>query len=220
MNDHWFHDDQARRSERGHHRGRRRDDHGFTPPIPPIPPVPPVPPIPPVMGFPPGWPLGGHGPHQGRRPRMRRGDVRSAILGLLTEEPRNGYQLIQELAARSGGMWRPSPGSIYPALQQMEDEGLVRAVDVDGKRTFELTEEGRRYARENPERLRDPWQNLQSSVDDEAVEYRRMVGQVVTAAEQVATAGGPAQIDKARALLAETRRALYRILAEDDDDLA
>ncbi|GLZ78788.1 hypothetical protein Afil01_35950 [Actinorhabdospora filicis] len=218
MNDHWFNDEQGRR----HHRGRRphrHDDHGF---IPPVPPIPPPPPGPPPMGFPPGsghWPFGGPGPHRGRT-RMRRGDVRSAILGLLTEEPRNGYQLIQELASRSGGMWRPSPGSIYPALQQMEDEGLVRAVDIDGKRTFELTEAGNRYAAENPDRLRGPWDNLQSNVDDEAVEYRRLVGQVVTAAEQVATAGGPTQIDKARALLAETRRGLYRILAEDDDDLA
>ncbi|MEV0647025.1 PadR family transcriptional regulator [Phytomonospora sp. NPDC050363] len=216
-----------RRSERGHRRGRDhgpRDHQGFPPGPPHMPPVPPMPPgvpFPPHGGVPPMPPPGpwGFGPQHGRRgrPRMRRGDVRSAVLSLLVEQPRNGYQLIQELGNRSGGMWRPSPGSIYPALQQMEDEGLVRAVDVDGKRTFELTEEGRGYAEANPERLRDPWETLQSSVDDEAVEYQRLMGQVVTAAQQVAAAGGPGQLDKARALLGETRRGLYRILAEDEE---
>ncbi|GIG64647.1 PadR family transcriptional regulator [Phytomonospora endophytica] len=216
-----------RRSERGHrgrgrdghHRGHDRDMRGFPPgvPMPPMPPGAPLPPMPPGVPMPPPGPWG-FGPQHGRRgrPRMRRGDVRSAILSLLVEEPRNGYQLIQELASRSGGMWRPSPGSIYPALQQMEDEGLVRAVDIDGKRTFELTDEGRTYTEANPDRLRDPWENLQSSVDDEAVEYQRLIGLVVTAAQQVAAAGGPGQLGKARELLGEARRGLYRILAEDE----
>lgn len=221
-----------RRSERGHRgHGRGRDGHGREhhrdhrgfPPMPPMPPgapMPPMPPMPPGVPMPPpGVGPWGFGPQHGRRggrPRMRRGDVRSAIISLLVEEPRNGYQLIQELASRSGGMWRPSPGSIYPALQQMEDEGLVRAIDIDGKRTFELTDEGRTYAEANPERLRDPWENLQSSVDDEAVEYQRLIGLVVTAAQQVAAAGGPAQLAKSRELLGEARRGLYRILAEDE----
>ena len=78
-----------------------------------------------------GFPFGGFGPFDrgslfGHGPRVGRGDVRTAVLRLLAEEPRNGYQLIQELTERSGGVWRPSPGSIYPALQQLEDEGLIR----------------------------------------------------------------------------------------------
>ena len=234
--DHWFGgfdpaDRHARhRSERGHRRGRGREHHqhpfGGPPPVPPAAPpgapMPPYPPPPPGAPMPPMPPMGGgpwpFGPHHGRRgrPRMRRGDVRAAILGLLVQGPRNGYQLIQELAQRSGGVWQPSPGSIYPALQQMEDEGLVRSIDVDGKRAFELTDEGRAYTEENPDRLRDPWETIQSSVDDEMVEYQRLIGQVVTAAQQVAAAGGPGQLAKARGLLGETRRGLYRILAEDE----
>ncbi len=74
--------------------------------------------------------------------KARRGDVRAAILGVLADQPMNGYQLIQEIAQRSGGAWKPSPGSIYPTLQQLEDEGLVRADAPDGRRTFSLTDEG------------------------------------------------------------------------------
>src|SRR6188472_247886 len=85
------------------------------------------------------------GPHGRGRGRARRGDVRAALLVLLDEEPRNGYQLIQEIEQRSGGIWRPSPGSVYPALQQLEDEGLVRTDEAEGRRTYALSDEGREY---------------------------------------------------------------------------
>src|SRR3954454_19201335 len=88
-----------------------------------------------------------------RRRRARRGDVRAALLVLLAEEPRNGYGLMQEIESRSGGAWRPSPGSVYPALQQLEDEGLVRATDAAGRKAFELTDEGRAYVTENADAL-------------------------------------------------------------------
>src|SRR5690349_437632 len=94
-------------------------------------------------GGPGGW--GGHrgGPHGGRRGgRARRGDVRAALLLLIEGGPQNGYQLIQEIERRTDGLWKPSPGSVYPALQQLEDEGLVRAVEFEGKRAFELTDDG------------------------------------------------------------------------------
>src|SRR6266567_4286449 len=78
----------------------------------------------------------------GRGPKVGRGDVRAAILVLLTEGPMHGYQVIHELTDRSGGMWRPSPGSVYPTLQLLEDEGLVRSEEVEGKRIFQLTEAG------------------------------------------------------------------------------
>src|SRR5688500_2490305 len=87
-------------------------------------------------GFWPGGP-------PGRGPRRRRGDVRAALLALLAEEPRNGYQLMQEIENRSEGVWRPSPGSVYPALQQLEDEGLIRSEESDGRKVFRLTEAGR-----------------------------------------------------------------------------
>src|ERR1700731_1843201 len=91
--------------------------------------------------FAPGFPF---------RPSFRRagrGDIRAAILALLAEQPMHGYQIIQELTERSGGAWRPSPGSVYPTLQQLEDEGLVRAVQTEaGRRVHELTEAGRAEA--------------------------------------------------------------------------
>ena len=95
-------------------------------------------------GFPGGGPFGGPPPWAGRRSKARRGDVRAAILALLAEEPRNGYQLIQEIDERSDGEWRPSPGAVYPALQQLTDEGLIEADEQDGRRTFRLSETRRR----------------------------------------------------------------------------
>ena len=94
--------------------------------------------------------------HRGRGRRIRRGDVRAAILLLLEEEPRNGYQVMQELESRSGGTWRPSPGSVYPALQLLADEGLVRSEARDGGNVFELTDAGRAHVEEHRERLGTP----------------------------------------------------------------
>ena len=102
-----------------------------------------------------GWGRGMGGGGSG--PRARRGDVRSALLLLLDEEPRNGYGLMQEIERRSSGLWRPSPGSVYPALSQLEDEGLVATVEQDGKRAFTLTDEGRAHVEANRERFGAPW---------------------------------------------------------------
>src|SRR6266576_1975130 len=99
-----------------------------------------------------GGPLGGwgRGP-RGRGRKARRADIRTAALLLLAEEPRNGYQIMQEVEERSNGLWRPSPGSVYPALQQLEDEGLIRSEEIDGRKLFELTDEGRAYVQERGE---------------------------------------------------------------------
>src|SRR3954470_12669948 len=107
----------------------------------------------------PHWGMGpqGFGPPFGRRPRMRRGDVRAALLVLLDEEPRNGYALMQEIEERSEGLWKPSPGSLYPALQQLEDEGLAPVTGAAGRKSYELTDEGRAYVEENREQLGTPW---------------------------------------------------------------
>src|SRR3954465_14156987 len=154
-----------------------------------------------------GGPWGG--PPFGRGPRARRGDVRAALLVLLAEEPRNGYQLIQEIAERSGGVWRPSPRAVYPALQQLEDEGLVRAEESDGKRSFRLTPEGEAYVEEHRERLAAPWDAVSRGVGPGMIELRDLVFQVGAAVMQVAHAGTDAQVGEAKKVLAGTRRALY-----------
>jgi DNA-binding PadR family transcriptional regulator len=156
---------------------------------------------------------GGRGGGFGRGPKARRGDVRAAILLLLAEEPQNGYQLIQEIERRSKGIWKPSPGSVYPALQQLEDEGLVRAQETEGRRAFNLTDEGRAYIEANREELGNPWDAVSGGVDEGVMDLRGLMMQVGAATMQVAAAG---HVDEARKILAETRRALYRILAEDD----
>jgi len=159
----------------------------------------------------------GFGPG-GRGKRARRGDVRAAVLLLLEEEPRNGYQLMQELEERSGGVWRPSPGSIYPALAQLEDEGLVRSDDAAGRRAFQLTDDGRAYVEENREALGVPWEAVGGDVPEGLFQLRQLMMQLGMATMQVAQAGDEAQTAEARKVLEEARRSLYRILAGDAGD--
>jgi DNA-binding PadR family transcriptional regulator len=165
-----------------------------------------------------GGPFGPWGPGFGGRggPRARRGDVRAALLVLLAEEPRNGYGLMQEIESRSEGVWRPSPGSVYPALQQLEDEGLVRAEERDGSRVFTLTDAGREYVESND--LGTPWDAVRDDLGEGMHALRNLIAQVAAAAWQVGQAGTEAQSAEARRVLADTRRSLYRILAEDDED--
>jgi len=160
--------------------------------------------------FPPGFPF-----HRGRGPRARRGDVRAALLALLAEEPRNGYQLMQEIEERSEGVWRPSPGSVYPALQQLEDEGLVRTVETDGRKLFELTDAGKQFVDERDKDLPTPWDEMTGGMSDETAEAASVMRGLAMAFAQVMQAGNKAQMDEATKALAETRRRLYAILAED-----
>ena len=150
---------------------------------------------------------------RGRGGRARRGDVRAAMLVLLEESPQNGYQLIQEIERRSDGVWKPSPGSVYPALQQLEDEGLVRNIEQDGRRSYELTEQGRAYVADNREELGQPWDAAKGGMDENAMDIRGLMFQVGAAAMQCMAAG---HADEARRILAETRRSLYKVLAEDE----
>jgi DNA-binding PadR family transcriptional regulator len=158
-----------------------------------------------------GGPFGGG--RGGGRGRRRRGDVRTALLLVLADEPRNGYQLMQEIEERSGGRWRPSPGSVYPALAQLEDERLVRAIDRDDMKLFEITDEGRKHLEERHDDA-PPWE------DDEPVsisDLKAQIKQIAIAAAQVMQAGNEDQVTRAGETLAEARRAIYRILAEEDD---
>jgi DNA-binding PadR family transcriptional regulator len=152
----------------------------------------------------------------GRRgPRARRGDVREALLVLLGEEPRNGYQLMQEIERRSDGAWRPSPGSIYPVLAQLEDEGLIRAGERADQRVHELTDAGRAWLAERAEDARAPWDTVKEDVGQGPRQLMRLVREVATAAAQVVHAGDEVQVDQAKEVLSSARRSLYRILAED-----
>ena len=150
----------------------------------------------------------------GRAPKARRGDVRAAILAVLAENSMNGYQIIQQIAERSGGVWKPSPGSIYPTLQQLEDEGLVRAETDGGRRTYVLTDEGRAYVAEHADEIAAPWAAMSEAADGDDI--RPLIGQVAAAMWQIAAVGTPEQQRLGREALADLRRRLHTILAEDE----
>ena len=142
-----------------------------------------------------------------------RAGIRAAILVLLGEQPMHGYQIIQELTERTGGVWRPSPGSVYPTLQQLEDEELVRETAAEGKRVYELTETGRELAAGTTA----PWTAVAGESEDALVALRDLAHQVLAATRQVAQAGTAAQLESAQAILRDTRKSLYRLLADEED---
>ncbi len=166
--------------------------------------------------FEPGWVMGGpRGPWPwGAGPRVGRGDVRLAILFLLNEEPMHGYQMMQELSERSGGMWRPSSGSVYPTLQQLEDEGLIEAAASSGKRVFSLTDEGRAYLESQTGPA--PWEQFVSGGHDQLVGLRDAAFQLGAALIQVATSGSDRQVEAAKDIVADAKAKIYEILKRDD----
>ncbi|MFF2654699.1 PadR family transcriptional regulator [Streptomyces sp. NPDC058045] len=158
-----------------------------------------------------GGPWGGRGPGRGR---ARRGDVRASILALLKDRPMHGYEMIQEIAERSGGAWKPSPGSVYPTLQLLEDEGLIASASEGGKKLYSLTEPGRTAADEGSEA---PWEEAGRGVDWETVGEIRQAGfGLMEAFGQVWKTGDKDQRDKAVAVINEARKKLYLILADED----
>jgi DNA-binding PadR family transcriptional regulator len=159
----------------------------------------------------------GRGPRGRGRGRARRGDVRLALLRLLADQPANGYQLMQTIEERSEGRWRPSPGSVYPTLAQLEDEGLIRSAESDGSRVFEITDAGRTHLETRAEEPA-PWQPTDEPGENAITELAPLVVQIGKAAWQVASVGDDTQRTRAIEVLSETRRALYRILAEDATD--
>jgi DNA-binding PadR family transcriptional regulator len=162
---------------------------------------------------------GGHGGPRGfgRGGRRPRGDVRAAVLLLLESEPRNGYALMQEIEERSEGAWRPSPGSMYPALSQLEDEGLIRVREGAGGsgRAYELTDEGRAHVDEHREQLGEPWKDASGGFPKEAFQFRDVIGGLAKAAAEVMRSGTDEQRERAIGLLDDARRKLYLILAEE-----
>jgi len=141
---------------------------------------------------------------------MRRGDVRVALLIALLDGPGHGYELIQALEAKADGRWRPSPGSVYPALQLLADQGLVTSAEQDGKRVFAITEAGRNEANERITSQGYPWDESRSEHGD----LRTAVRDLHFAAKQVGMAGSPESVSKATGIVTEARKALYRLLAD------
>ena len=160
--------------------------------------------------FGPGSPMSGFSPGG---MRARRGDVRAGVLRLLSEEPMHGYQIIQELAARSDGLWTPSAGSVYPTLQQLADEDLIIADQTGGKKVFSLTETGVAEVAKTADQPA-PWEQVAQS-DSGMGEYRSTVGKLGQAAFQIGASGSNEQRAAAVDVLTEARKKLYVILAED-----
>lgn len=165
----------------------------------------------PGFGFGPGAPRGRGG--RGPRGRGKRGDVRAAILTLLTERPMHGYEMTQEIAARSNDLWKPSPGSVYPTLQLLVDEGLITPTESEGsKKTFELTAEGRTAAAAIETA---PWDEIAEDADPNAVNLRAALGQLFGAVGQAAHAASSDQQQRILDIVNTARREIYQILGEE-----
>jgi DNA-binding PadR family transcriptional regulator len=184
-------------------------------------------------GFGPGFPFGGpggpdfgpggpfgHGGGPGGRGGRRGGrgtrlNVRPALLALLLERPMHGYEMIQELDSRTNGIWRPSPGSVYPTLQLLEDEGLIEATAEGGRKSYRLTEDGRpeaETAAQNP-----PWASIGDDTMSQVQDFRDAAVGIMGALRQVGFSGTPEQRQKALEVLNETKRKLYAVLADADE---
>jgi len=159
---------------------------------------------------------------RGPNRRLRRGDIRAALLSALVEGSAHGYEIINRLEEKSGGMWRPSPGSVYPTLQLFEDEGLVRSEEREGKRVYELTDAGRDAASASSGGAA-PWEDWGREALHESVRGIRKAGEklgplarpLMVAMRQVAMDADTAKLDRAVEVLKKATKDLYQILAED-----
>ena len=167
----------------------------------------------------PGGPFGpgfGRGGPWSAGPKVARGDVRLGILFLLREQPMHGYQIMQEMADRSGGVWRPSSGSVYPTLQQLEDEGLIQATEATGKRVFELTDEGHEYL--NGLGSPAPWEQFTSSGagHEGLTSLRDEAFQLGAALIQIAASRDDARVEAARDIIGDAKSKVYELLSEQN----
>jgi len=171
-------------------------------------------------------PGGGCGPggqhrgphHHGFGPfgRARRGMIKAAVFAALADRPMHGYEIMQHIEELSGGAWRPSPGSVYPTLQEFEDRGLVKSEEADGKRVYALTDEGRAEA----DKLRDgegnpPWWTGEGPTGTR-MKLRQSVGGLAAATRQVGMSGSDDMVAKTLAILADARKRIYALLAEGE----
>lgn len=165
-----------------------------------------------------GEPVGRGGPFGRGRGRAQRGDVRTAILMLLADQPMHGYQIMQAMSDRTGGAWHPSPGAIYPTIAQLEDEGLVTTKEEGGRRLVTLTAEGRAYLEERSARLGDPFADFAGAAD--RPDLRDPMHQLLAAVRQIEVGGSAMQLEAASQVLAQARRSLYLILAGESEEPA
>jgi DNA-binding PadR family transcriptional regulator len=209
----YHHHEHHEHGHESHEHGRRmRRGGGFGPPFP---------------GFGPGGPGGpgfghggpGFGPgfggprHHGRGARGgRRGNVRAAILALLTERPMHGYEMIQELDQRTGGVWRPSPGSVYPTLQLLEDEGLIKSDEGAGRKAYTLTEAGQTEA--TAAAANAPWADFSAETVASGHDTREAITGIAMALRQIGYERDQERWNRAVEVLNETKRKLYAILAD------
>ena len=151
---------------------------------------------------------------RGGRRRMRRGDIRKSVLLALLDGPANGYEVMTRLEVRSGGAWRPSPGSVYPTLQMLEDEGMARVEARDGQKIYGLTDEGSAEASSAARSSEAPWASLDAG--GEGMHSLRLAAvQLLVAAKQVSHAASPAQLGRATEIVNRARKELYSLLAEE-----
>ena len=159
---------------------------------------------------------GSFGRGWGDEPRTRRGDIKFILLGLLSERPQHGYELIKELEARRGGFRRPSPGSVYPTLQMLEEGGYLTSEEVEGKRVYTITESGRQFLSDRKEQShsRNAHDSFTQSKPSELIELRRTLTELNDAVAQVARSGNLEQTNRVRDLLVQVKREIYKLLAE------
>lgn len=159
----------------------------------------------------------------GRR-RQRRGDIKYALLELLAQQPRHGYEMIKELEQRYGGFYRPSPGSVYPTLQLLEDEGHLTSETIEGKRVYTITESGRQLVAERQQHHEDEggparWRGFRrGGSGPELHEMRQVVMALLASVMELARHGTPEQVHAVAALLDSTRREIYAILSQSNAD--
>ena len=153
----------------------------------------------------------------GDEPRNRRGDIKFMLLGLLSERPQHGYELIKELENRRGGFRRLSPGSVYPTLQMMEEGGYLTSEQVDGKRVYTITEAGRRLLRDRHQQSdsTNAYDSFIENKPSQLIELRRTLTELNDLVTQVARSGNSEQANRVRDLLVQVKREIYKFLAED-----
>jgi len=143
--------------------------------------------------------------------RVGRGEVRTAVLALLAEQPMHGYQIIREIEERSGGSWKPSAGSVYPTLQLLADEGLISAEESNGRKIYSLTEAGRAVSSDE---TTSPWESTESATGHRYTALPKAGVELAQATAQLNRTGTPEQVQEAVEILAEARRRIYSILAK------